>query len=283
MMKTAADRLKWFLDFAQLDWVSNLDPEQFLFGTPKSIPELKEIKDWEYLKLKDEVIDFIGGDDPSESVRFGIKRELVDIDKNGFPIWASPSNRPFRDEIAEWLTREELAGLSVGSRGYLSYTRDTVTEVSEVSVTLSDPISFRKDVFHVLREPGRKRKIVTKKTETIPFGAPTVSFNIPNATWFIESTPDRLFFIRVGLVLMEEGISQVQECPECHRAFYRVRKQKYCSKTCINRVSRRNWLKSPKNKKKDRLWARQRYERLVKEKTNGNVKVQSRSRKGDKA
>ena len=85
-MKTSADRLKWFLDFAQLEWVSNLDPEQFLSGTPKLIEGLKELKEWEYLKLKEEVIEFIGGDDPNEPFRFGIEKEPLDYDKNGFPI-----------------------------------------------------------------------------------------------------------------------------------------------------------------------------------------------------
>src|SRR5262249_7141942 len=122
---------------------------------------------------------------------------------------------------------------------------------------------------------------VAKKRKIIYFGNPRVSFYMPTAKWLIEEDhPWKLFFIRFGLVLMEEGTSQVQKCPECSRVFYRVRKQVYCSKTCINRVSRRKWLEKPNNKKKDRQWARERYERRVKEKTNGNVKVQSRTKKG---
>jgi hypothetical protein len=272
MMKTAADRLKWFLEFAQLEWVSNLDPDDYLIETPKSTPTLKQLKEWEYLKLKDEVIEFIGGTDVSEPVRFGIKEKPVAFDKNGFPIWPQQSGRTLRDEIDEWLTKEKLAVLSVRSKGYLaSYIRDeVVTETTGVSPT------FRKDA-----APVRKRVFVRKKNETISFLSPTVSFNMRTATWLIESSPAHLFFIRFGLVLMEEGTSQIQKCPECRRAFYRVRKQKYCSKTCINRVSRRQWLAKPKNKKKERQWARERYERRVRRRTNGKVKVQSRKKGGD--
>src|SRR5262249_26342123 len=139
--------------------------------------------------------------------------------------------------LDEFVTRENLAALSVRSRWRLTtYTREDTEE--------------------------------TKKLQTISFGNPRVSFDMRTATWVIEHNhPWHLFFIRFGLVLMEEGTSQVQACPECGRLFYRVRKQKYCSKTCINRVSRRNWLANPKNKKKDRQWAQERYERRVKEKT----------------
>jgi hypothetical protein len=272
MMKTS-DRLKWFLDFAQLAWVSNLDPEEFLLSTPESITGLKELKEWEYLKLKEEVIEFIGGDDPHESFRFGIEKEILDEDASGFPIWGL---RPIVSEAtAEFLTREELAALCVRAGYYLDAYIGRVIEVTDT--TAIGPMTFRKGAPRPVIPAPRKKTIVTKKSETINFGRPTVSFNMGTATWFIESSsPAHLFFIRFGLVLMEEGTSQIQKCPECQRAFYRVRKQKYCSKTCINRVSRRKWLENPKNKKKERQWSHERYERRVKEKTNGKVKVQSR-------
>src|SRR5262245_44001130 len=116
-MKTSADRLKWFLDFAQLDWVSDVDPEEFMFGTPESITGLKELKEWEYLKLKEEVIEFIGGTDPNEPVQFGIEEKPIEWDDD-YPIYAN-SDHTLRDQISEWLTREELAALCVRSRGSL--------------------------------------------------------------------------------------------------------------------------------------------------------------------
>jgi hypothetical protein len=278
-MKTSVERLKWFLNFAQLEWTSNVDAEGIEFGSLEPLSSLKELKEWEYLKLKEEVVRFIGGTDPDEPVRFRIKQEPVEFDKNLFPIWPEPSGQILEEEISEWLTMEELAVLSVRSRGYLdSYTKDTVAEITSVT------ISLRKDATPLRHEEPRKRKVavptkvVTKKSKTISFGQPTVSFDMPTATWHIESSPAHLFFIRFGLVLMEEGTSQIQTCPECERAFYRVRKQKYCSKTCINRVSRRKWLQNPKNKKKDRQWAQERYKQRVQEKTSKKVRVRSRKK-----
>jgi len=35
----------------------------------------------------------------------------------------------------------------------------------------------------------------------------------------------------------------IRRCPECpeHRLFYRVRRQKYCSRACVNRANKRAW------------------------------------------
>jgi hypothetical protein len=252
MMKTSADRLRWFIEFAQ-----------------RSTDD-QELKDWEYLKLREEVAEFIGGSDTNERFRFSSKREPITFTKHDVPIY-EPITKTLREEIEQWLTREQMAEL-------VDYAYDYLSVFLATQAVTDRPITFRRDQPPV--EHTDKTKFVTKdRQHTIRFGSPTVSFHMPSATWFIEAKPVHLFFIRFGLVLMEEGTSEIQTCPECHRAFYRVRKQIYCSKTCINRVSRRNWLKNPKNRKKDREWAHERYERRVKEKTNGNVKVQNRSRK----
>jgi hypothetical protein len=245
LMKTSADRLKWFLNFAQLEWTSSVDPEDYILGS-QTLPPLPELRESEYLKLKNEFIEFICGN-ANEPFRFAIIQRSVEVDKDGrsrklatFP--------PLRTVLEEFVTRDNLARLSVRSRWRLSaYTREE-TEA-------------------------------TKRSMTINFGHPTVHFNMRTAKWVIEHDhPWHLFFIRFGLALMEEGTSQIQSCPECSRAFYRVRKQKYCSKTCINRVSRRKWLENPKNKKKERQWARQRYERRVQKKTSSKIRIQSRKK-----
>src|SRR5262249_48720766 len=128
---------------------------------------------------------------------------------------------------------------------------------------------------------AKAKKVPSKLRDVITFGRPTVSFHMKTAAWLIESSsPSHLFFIRFGLTLMERGASEVQIFPECDRVFYRVRKQIYCSKTCINRVRRRNWLSNPKNKNKDRQWARERYERRVQEETSNKVRVKSRNKGG---
>ena len=88
-----------------------------------------------------------------------------------------------------------------------------------------------------------------------------------------------LFSIRCLTTLQNADPSFIAKCPECSRIFLRrVRKQQYCSKRCINRVSRREWLKKPKNQKKESEWAHSRYERRVQQKTSENALVDRRPR-----
>jgi hypothetical protein len=279
MMTTSADRLRWFIEFAQRFNVRDREWDE-----PITAEETKEFKAWEYLKLKDEILQFIGGSDPTESFRFGLKREPVEYDDYG-PIY-SRSTRTFRENLEQWLTNERINKLSLQAAYRLGALWTTETP------TLTEPIELLRFKKSVTIGPGVQfdsaskvklnfKKVPNELREVISFGSPTVSFHMHTATWFIESTPSQLFFIRFGLALMERGTSEIQSCPECDRVFYRIRKQKYCSKTCINRVSRRKWLNDPKNKKKERQWAQKRYKRRVQEKTSNKVRVESR-RKGGK-
>ena len=58
-------------------------------------------------------------------------------------------------------------------------------------------------------------------------------------------------------------------CPECDTIFFRVRKQAYCSATCRNRRSMREYLRQPGRKEERRKAARRAYERRVKEERPG--------------
>lgn len=69
---------------------------------------------------------------------------------------------------------------------------------------------------------------------------------------------------KVSQPSLKDITSRIVECLGCSQIFYRAhRKQKYCSKRCINRITRRQWLKNPKNREKERQWARERYQRRV--------------------
>jgi hypothetical protein len=264
-MKTSGDRLRWFIEFAQLD------------------RNLAGVKEWEYLKLKEEVVEFVVAPDSNEQVHLDVKQEPLDYDDYG-PVYG-PSRKSIREAMEEWLTKERLLELLEYSGDYLGGFLPSSKVMAGEPIILA-PFKLgspEKPVPKPTTERKTKFRIVPKeRRDTIWFGTPNVSFRMSTASWIVEAAPMNLFFIRFGLALMQEGTSAIQSCPACGRAFYRVRKQQYCSKTCINRVSRRNWLENPKNKKKERQWAHERYERRVKEKTKGNVKVESRSRKGGK-
>jgi hypothetical protein len=218
-MMTSADRLRWYIDFARVH------------------SRNQELKEWQVLKLRDEIIEFVAGSEPDESFRFQLK------------------DRPI-DQI---ITRESIIRLAEQARNCL-------TVLFVPSLTSKD------------NSPPRLADLLNWQKAFVYLGSPSIWLQRSSATFLIESNLQSLLFIRFAFVLKDEGASQIERCPECCEFFYRVRKQVYCSKTCINRVSRRNWLKNAQNRKKDREWARKRYERRVKNKTNVNVKVRSRTK-----
>jgi hypothetical protein len=92
-----------------------------------------------------------------------------------------------------------------------------------------------------------------------------------------------MFSIAILLALFSEGTSRITQCPECRLAFFRIRKQKYCSKRCINRVSRRTWLRNPANREKEAEWAHERYRRRVRKKTGPKAVVRRRPQPTEKS
>jgi hypothetical protein len=57
---------------------------------------------------------------------------------------------------------------------------------------------------------------------------------------FTGSTRD-LFFLILAFLLRQQPKDRIRRCPECQRLFLRMRKQAYCSRTCVNKVNKRTW------------------------------------------
>jgi hypothetical protein len=36
--------------------------------------------------------------------------------------------------------------------------------------------------------------------------------------------------------------SSIKECPKCGKFFFKVRRQKYCSRTCVLATNKKDWL-----------------------------------------
>jgi hypothetical protein len=51
------------------------------------------------------------------------------------------------------------------------------------------------------------------------------------------------FLFLVVLLLGLHGLDNVRRCPECSKLFWRVRRQLYCTRTCVNRVNMRAWTR----------------------------------------
>src|SRR5262245_39058940 len=160
MDETSRDRLKWLIEFARM-------------------PSAKEWKEWEWIKVRDEIVDFaVGGD--GGVFRFVVDTSIADVIAN--------LDRKFAETL-----------------------RLVVNDVLQAFVF------------------GNEGSGVFINTE----------FGITANVVVFQSSIRNMFFVRLGFVINDEGISQIKKCPECGRLFYKTRKQKYCSKTCINRVSRR--------------------------------------------
>jgi hypothetical protein len=279
MMQNSAARLQWLINFAQMELGYMADDEGKEYAIPSGL------KEWEWLRLKDEIVQFIGGEDAAEPFSFRLHEQMHINEATGR---MSDDESSLVESIVERLTTNTIFEIQETMKDYLVYRVAPKIPVNAESIEIRTFPSQADLVRHKRKSKSLKKRNVKladnplRIQDTIYFGSPYVAFHLSTRKWIIRARLMGLFFIRVGLLLMEEGVSRIQNCPECGRVFYRVRKQLYCSKTCINRVTRRKWLANPKNKKKERQWSRERYERRMQQKTNSNIRVQSRPKKGGK-
>jgi hypothetical protein len=80
-------------------------------------------------------------------------------------------------------------------------------------------------------------------------------------------------FLLTFLHLLAGPADMILRCPECATLFYRVRKQQYCSRACVNKATVRKWRGTPTGKAKENTRARDRYRVRVKQHTGANVVV----------
>jgi hypothetical protein len=57
-----------------------------------------------------------------------------------------------------------------------------------------------------------------------------------------QGTTHDMFLLTLFFLISQEPSGRLKRCPECDAAFYRIKKQKYCSRICTNKVSMRSWL-----------------------------------------
>jgi hypothetical protein len=84
-----------------------------------------------------------------------------------------------------------------------------------------------------VRTSLEKKIIPQEKYRIFSFRGSIPALFLETLFWLIVSCPDR-----------------IRRCPECERLFVRIRKQEYCSRTCVNRVNKRDWRKAQEAKAK---------------------------------
>jgi hypothetical protein len=82
-------------------------------------------------------------------------------------------------------------------------------------------------------------------------------------------------------LLRSETAQRLRRCPECDTLFFRVRKQLYCSRHCVNAANMRAWRKTSRGRRKSRDNSRNSYVRLRRAQLGPKVKVGVRTRKED--
>jgi len=94
-----------------------------------------------------------------------------------------------------------------------------------------------------------------------------------------ETSFENLLNFRLGQTISTSGLSRIKVCSVCGGFFFaNIGKKVYCSKRCINRVSRKKWLEDPKNLRKEREWAHQRYKTRTRAKVGQETSIKRRPR-----
>ena len=88
----------------------------------------------------------------------------------------------------------------------------------------------------------------------------------------------RDLFLSTLVFLLARDVAHVRRCPECQTIFYRVRKQRYCTRTCTNRANMREWRQTAKGKELESDLNHERYKARVRRNTGPNAKVARRPR-----
>jgi hypothetical protein len=91
-----------------------------------------------------------------------------------------------------------------------------------------------------------------------------------------------LVFLKAALLLLvvkTPAQQRLRVCPECGDVFLRVRKQRYCTRRCVNKVNMRAWVARTHGKASHRASSRKSYVKRVRARISPNVKVHQRVKK----
>lgn len=114
--------------------------------------------------------------------------------------------------------------------------------------------------------------------------APTGRLTGPSSAVVLVRGPFRDIYLEILIALLSQGpLPPIGRCPEpaCARLFYRVRRQRFCSRTCANRASMRAHLERPGARDKKSAANHQAYVRRQRQRTgNPRLKIARRPRGG---
>jgi hypothetical protein len=244
-MQDAAERLKFAVQFSQLD-LDNLRPG-----------------DW--MNLRDDLVQFIFGPHARWVQEF---KELDEVIKQ------SPHDVQAQDRVMLRHLREPKRLLPPLPNEYPE----------------DDFRSLQEDVRMLLRSLVGRRDQTLRGIRSVPIAVYVTVLIVPpmegkpERRMLTPTGPTRDVFLWILSHLLEQGpTNPIRKCPECDTIFYRIRKQQYCSRTCVTRAGMRKWRQTETGKRYERARSQTRYEAQAKRRTSLSVKVgrraQSKERK----
>jgi hypothetical protein len=95
----------------------------------------------------------------------------------------------------------------------------------------------------------------------------------------VAGDPRDCFLTILYFLLSQEPVGRIRVCPGCGENFYKIKKQKYCSRRCGNRAYMRKYRNTENGKDKESGTNHKAYVKRIKRRIGKTVKVAHRPRK----
>jgi hypothetical protein len=121
---------------------------------------------------------------------------------------------------------------------------------------------LQEETLHILKYMIIERGAWAPIPIQIRLAAPSLDGLIPvtGQHLLIAEGPTRdAFLLRMLMLMARHPTNRIRRCPECDAIFYRVGKQQYCSRVCVNRATVRTWRQRAEVQIQEQERAHQRY------------------------
>jgi hypothetical protein len=213
----------------------------------------------------------------ASSVRFLVQFAEADLEAFREGDWLN-----LQEELAAFV-RSGPAGLTLRTDGPLGALRQDVESRRRVQ-------QFQSDVGDLLQQIAAAQSTFPPEARAKKYFNPDWSGDSLNGITRFGLTTDgvarprlalygnflKLAYFQAALLLLvlkDPGVARLRMCPECRTVFIRVRKQRYCTRRCVNRANMRAWTARPHGKASHRKSSREAYKKLVRARTGPRVKV----------
>jgi hypothetical protein len=189
-----------------------------------------------------ETADDIVMETPEERLKFVVNFAGMDLDRLRDGDWLN-----LREDLQTFVSIDQFM-LEGPSPRDEEYTADEIRALQrELQQVLGDLVAKR--------EPSGNHWPLTQYTKLIDLKdlalgvTPLDPLGMPGHNMLRAQAPARnVFFLHLFLLLCQEPTGRILRCPECGTIFYRVRGQRYCTRRCVNRVNRRDWVEAKRQR-----------------------------------